>query len=71
MHGKVDRIGLSGTNLTFQDEPTKKQSPKKFPTHRYRWVTKSAAKCLLLDWLEEQIDFTSSKRRSDIGWSTA
>ena len=24
LHGKVDRIGLSGTNLTFND-PTKKQ----------------------------------------------
>ncbi len=34
LHGTVDRIGLSGTNLTFND-PTKKQ-PKSFKARRCR-----------------------------------
>ena len=47
--GKVDRIGLSGTNLTFHDPDRKEQGSRKLaaPDH------KSAAH-FLIDWLEEQ-----------------
>jgi acetate kinase len=56
LYGTVDRIGLSGTNLTFT-EPTKKK-----PQRRKLSATdhKSAAN-VLIDWLEKQIDFTSVK----------
>jgi acetate kinase len=56
LYGKVDRIGLSGTNLTFED-PTQKQPESRnliAPDH------KSAANSLI-DWLEKQIDFKSVK----------
>jgi len=54
LHGKVDRIGLSGTNLTFH-EPTGDQ-----PVNRKLDGSdhKSAVK-FLLDWLEKQDDFKS------------
>jgi acetate kinase len=58
LYGKVDRIGLSGTNLTF-NEPTKKQ-PKSFKL--VAADHKSAANSLI-DWLEKQIDFKSVKGR--------
>jgi acetate kinase len=54
--GKVDRIGLSGTNLTF-NEPTKKQ-PKSF---KLAAVDHKSAANSLIDWLEKQIDFASVK----------
>ena len=56
LYGKVDRIGMSGTNLTF-NEPTKKQ-----PESCNLAVAdhKSAANALI-DWLEKQIDFKSVK----------
>ena len=50
--GKVDRIGLSGTNLTFND-PTgmnRTVAASKFP------VTGSVTN-FLIDWLEEQNGF--------------
>ena len=56
LYGTVDRIGLSGTNLT-SSEPTKKKP------ERHKLVTadhKSAANSLI-DWLEKQIDFASVK----------
>jgi acetate kinase len=54
LNGKVDRIGLSGTNLTFHD-PTRKQ-----PESRSLAAAdhKSAAN-FLIDWLEEQNHFAS------------
>ncbi|MFZ1072190.1 MAG: acetate/propionate family kinase, partial [Verrucomicrobiia bacterium] len=54
--GKVDRIGLSGTNLAFHDL-TRKQ-----PESRNLTATdhKSAANSLI-DWLEQQNDFKSVK----------
>jgi acetate kinase len=56
LYGKVDRIGLSGTNLTF-NEPTKKQpESRKLAAADH----KSAANSLI-DWLEKQIDFKSVK----------
>jgi len=56
LHGKVDRIGLSGTNLTF-NAPTKKQ-----PESRNLAAAdhKSAANSLI-DWLEKQNHFASVK----------
>jgi len=54
LYGKVDRIGLSGTNLTFGDTATNQQDSRKLtaPDH------KSAAS-FLIDWLEERKDFES------------
>ena len=56
LYGKVDRIGLSGTNLTF-NEPTKKQ-PKSF---KLAAADHKSAANALIDWLEKQIDFKSVK----------
>jgi acetate kinase len=56
LHGKVDRIGLPGTNLTF-DAPTKKNPGcRKLVAADH----KSAANALI-DWLEKQMDFSSVK----------
>jgi acetate kinase len=54
LYGKVDRIGLSGTNLTFHDGTGK-------PQKRHNIVAsdhKSAAK-FLIDWLEGRDGFVS------------
>src|SRR5271154_569990 len=56
LYGTIDRIGLSGTNLTFND-PTKKH-PKSFKLAAANH--KSAANALI-SWLEEQNDFKSVK----------
>ncbi len=56
LYGKVDRIGLSGTNLTF-NEPAKKQ-PKSF---KLAAADHKSAANSLIDWLEKQIDFKSVK----------
>jgi acetate kinase len=56
LHGKVDRIGLSGTNLTFHDADGKPQSSRKLAATDH----KSAANSLI-DWLEARPDFTSVK----------
>jgi acetate kinase len=55
-HGTVDRIGLRGTNLTFQNAVGERPAscPLAAASH------KSAANSLL-DWLEKQNDFTSVK----------
>ena len=52
--GTVDRIGLSGTNLTFHDADGKPEAGRKLIAADH----KSAANSLL-DWLEKQIDFKS------------
>src|ERR1035441_2806739 len=52
LHGKVDRIGLSGTNLTFNDPTKKLQESRKLAAADH----KSAAN-FLIDWLEEQKSF--------------
>jgi acetate kinase len=54
LHGKVDRIGLSGTNLTFHDSTRNQQGTLKLssPDH------KSAAH-FLIDWLEKSDGFPS------------
>ncbi len=55
-YGKVDRIGLPRTTLTF-NKPTKKQpESRKFAAANH----KSAANTLIT-WLEKQIDFASVK----------
>jgi acetate kinase len=54
LHGKIDRIGLSGTNLTFTDPTGKQEKSCTFPASDH----KSAAN-FLIDWLEEQTAFES------------
>jgi acetate kinase len=54
LHGKIDRIGLSGTNLTFIDPTGKQEKSCTFPASDH----KSAAN-FLIDWLEEQTAFES------------
>jgi acetate kinase len=52
--GKVDRIGLNGTNLSFSDPATNRQDKRNITASDH----KSAAKWLI-DWLEEQTGFES------------
>jgi acetate kinase len=54
LYGEVDRIGLSGTNLTFNDPATNRQDSRSLAAFDH----KSAAS-LLIDWLEEQNHFES------------
>ena len=54
LYGKVDRIGLDGTNLTFHDPAKNQQDSRKLVASDH----KSAAN-LLIDWLEEQSSFGS------------
>ena len=56
LHGKVDRIGLSGTNLTFT-APTKTMPQR----HKLAAADHKSAANTLIDWLEKQIDFKSVK----------
>ena len=54
LYGKVDRIGLSGTNLMFNDPTGKKQESRNLAAADH----KSAANSLI-DWLEKQEGFES------------
>ena len=56
LFGTVDRIGLSGTNLKFNDADGKPQTSRKLIAADH----KSAANSLL-DWFETQPDFASVK----------
>ena len=56
LDGKIDRIGLSGTNLTFNDPAGKPQSPRRLAAADHR-----TAVGFLLDWLEAQPVFASVK----------
>jgi acetate kinase len=56
LHGIVDRIGLSGTNLTFHDVDGKPKASRKLAVADH----KSAANSLM-DWLEKQNGFVSVK----------
>jgi acetate kinase len=56
LHGKVDRIGLGGTNLTFHDADGKPQASHKLAAADY----KSAANSLI-NWLEARPEFASVK----------
>jgi acetate kinase len=54
LHGKIDRIGLSGTNLASDDPATNQQDSRTLAASDH----KSAA-TFLLDWLEQQKGFES------------
>ena len=56
LRGSVDRIGLSGTTLTF-NEPTKKRPE----SHKLAAADHKSAANALIDWLEKQSDFASVK----------
>ena len=56
LYGKVDRIGLSGTNLTFHDAAGNPQTGLNLAADNH----KSAAN-FLVDWLEKQKDFALVK----------
>ena len=51
--GKIDRIGLSGTNLTFNDSSQAEPGSRNIEAADHG----SAANCLI-DWLEQQVGFT-------------
>jgi len=53
LDGKVDRIGLSGTSLTFRDSTGKRQECRTIDTDR------RSAVAFLLDWFESQQCFAS------------
>ncbi len=54
LHGKVDRIGLSGTKLLFHESDGPPQASQKFVASDHQTVAN-----LLMDWLEERQDFKS------------
>ncbi len=54
--GKVDRVGLSGTNLTFKDSTGKPQDRRNIEIDNHL-----SAVAFLLDWLETQQVFASVK----------
>ena len=54
LYGKIDRIGLPGTNLTFKDPTGNRQDSRGIAASDH----KSAANSLI-DWLEEQNSFAS------------
>src|ERR1700675_3996770 len=56
LEGKIDRIGLSGTNLTVTDPAGKPRGPRRLAAADHR-----AAAGFLLDWLEAQPVFASVK----------
>jgi acetate kinase len=54
LHGKVDRIGLSGTNLTFNDSAGNQSDSRSLAVSGHESATN-----FLVDWLEEQNGFES------------
>ncbi len=54
LYGKIDRIGLSGTNLTFHDAAGKPQASRSLAAADHKSATNS-----LIDWLEKQNGFES------------
>jgi acetate kinase len=54
LHGTVDRIGMTGTNLTFHDPAANRKDTRSLTASDH----KSAA-AFLIDWLEEQHGFAS------------
>ena len=54
LHGKIDRIGLSGTNLSFEDATGLSQDSRIIDPARH-----PSAVAFLLDWLETQPVFAS------------
>lgn len=56
LNGKVDRVGLSGTNLTFKDATGQSQDSRTIDSVNHR-----SAVAFLLDWLQTQQVFASLK----------
>ena len=56
LDGKIDRIGMSGTNLVVNDPAGKPQAPRRLVAADHR-----TAVAFLLDWLEAQPVFASVK----------
>ncbi len=56
LNGKVDHVGLSGTNLTFKDSSGLSQDSRTIASADHR-----SAVIFLLDWLETQHVFASVK----------
>jgi acetate kinase len=54
LHGKVDRIGLTGTNLTFTDPDGKPQPSLSLTASNHKSVAD-----FLIDWLEKRTGFES------------
>jgi len=54
LDGKIDRIGLSGTNLMYNETGSKQQEPLSIAASDH----KSAANALI-DWLQQLDEFTS------------
>ena len=54
LYGTVDRIGMSGTNLTFHDPATDQQDSRSLDASDHR-----SAATFLMDWLEDQRGFES------------
>ena len=54
LYGKIDRIGLSGTNLTFSDSTGNQQEGRSIAADDHRSAANS-----LIDWFQEQDDFAS------------
>jgi acetate kinase len=56
LHGIIDRIGLSGTNLTFSNSAKNQPATRSLVAKDHK-----SAVNFLLDWLEVQMDFASVK----------
>jgi acetate kinase len=56
LYGKVDRIGLSGTNLTFHEPDGKPQASRSLAAADHE-----SAASFLIDWFEAQKAFASVK----------
>src|ERR1700690_2660855 len=54
LNGKVDRIGLSGTTLAFNDPPEQQQESRSLAATDHKTAANS-----LIDWLEKQDGFSS------------
>src|SRR5208283_2891529 len=54
LHGTVDRIGMSGTNLTFDDSTTNQQGSRSLDASDH-----NSAATFLMDWLKGQHGFKS------------
>ena len=54
LHGKVDRIGVSGTNFAFDDPALKRRDNRAIGDLDHR-----SAADFLLDWLDKQIGLAS------------
>jgi len=56
LHGKVDRIGLPGTNLTFGDSTASQTDTRTIPASDH-----GSGAAFLIDWLEQQVGLGSVK----------